>query len=98
MRGTLLAYVAWYHVKVDHISPGSGTYLNLDKEMIPRAPIVDARSHLRLNQDSLDRVYIDHQTDTFKVDNTMVYQIFSKIFIDMDEFVYVKQRRAMQDS
>ena len=66
--------------------------------MIARAPILDTWSNLRLNQNSLDRIYIDHQTDTFKVDNTMVYQIFSKIFIDMDEFVYVKQRRAMQDS
>ena len=97
-RGGPLFYVVWHHVKVAHIPPGSGTYLNLDEEMIARAPILDTWSNLRLNQNSLDRIYIDHQTDTFKVDNTMVYQIFSKIFIDMDEFVYVKQRRAMQDS
>ena len=41
---------------------------------------------------------MDHQADIFKVDNAMVYQIFSKMFIDMDTFVYVKQRRGMQDS
>ena len=97
MKGTLLAYVVWHHIKVAHIPPGSGAYLNLDKEMITRAPIVDTKLNIRLNQDSLDRVYIDHQTDTFKVDNAMVYQIFSKMFTDMDAFVYVKQRRGMQD-
>ena len=64
--------------------------------MIARAPIVNARSNLRLNQDSLDWVYIDHQTDTFKVDNAMVYQMFSKMS-DMDVFVFVKQRRGTQD-
>ena len=80
-----------------HIPPGSGTYLNLDKEMITRAPIINTRLDLRLNQGSLDRVYGDHQTDTFKVDNAMVYQMFSKMFTDTDAFVYVKQRRVMQD-
>ena len=72
MRGTLLAYVIWHHVKVAHISPGSGAHLNLDEEMITRASIIDASLNLRLNQDSLDRVYVDHQVDAFKVDNTMV--------------------------
>ena len=40
MRGTLLAYVVWCHIKVAHISPGSGVYLNLDEEMIARAPLL----------------------------------------------------------
>ena len=80
-----------------HIPPGSGAYLNLDMEMIAWAPIIDARLNLRLNQGSLDRVYIGYQDDTFKVDNAMVYQMFSKMFTDMDAFVYVKQRRGMQD-
>ena len=84
--------------KLAHISPGSGAYLNLDKEMITRAYIVDASWNLRLSQDSLDRDYMDHQADTFKVENDMVYQIFSKMFTDMDAFVYMKQRRSMQDS
>ena len=30
LRGTLFAYVVWYHVKVAHISPVYGAYLNLD--------------------------------------------------------------------
>ena len=59
---------------------------------------MDASSNLRLSQDSLERVYVDHQADTFNVDNAMVYQIFSKMFTDMDAFVYVKQRRGTQDS
>ena len=42
MRGTPLVYVVWHHVKVAHILPGYGAYLNLDDEMIPRAPIVDS--------------------------------------------------------
>ena len=67
MRGGALAYVVQHHVKVAYIPPGSGTYLNLDEEMIIRAPIVDTRSNLRLNQDSLDRVYVGHQTDTFRL-------------------------------
>ena len=61
--------------------------------MIARTPIVNTRSNLRLNQDSLDRVYGDHQTDTFKVYIAIMYQMFS----NMDTFVYVKQRRGMQD-
>ena len=65
--------------------------------MILRAPIIDVRSNLRLTHDSLDWVYSDHQTDTFKVDNVRVYQMFSMMFTDMDTFIYVKQRRGMQD-
>ena len=86
MREVPLAYVVQGHIKIAHITPGSGTYLNLDEEMITRAPIVDARLNLRLNQDSLDRVYLDYQCDKFKNDNAMVYQILSKIFSDMDAF------------
>ena len=76
---------------------GSGTYLKLVEEMIARAPIVDASLNLKMNQNSLDWVYADHQTDTFKVDNEMVYQIFSKMFTDMDALVYVKERSGMKD-
>ena len=46
MRSTPLAYVVWHHVKVAHISPGFGTYLNLDKEMTTRAPIIGSKSSL----------------------------------------------------
>ena len=68
MRGAPLAHVVWHHIKVAHIPSESGAYLNLDEEMITRAPIVDARSNLKLNQNSLDRVYLTHQVDTFKID------------------------------
>ena len=29
-----------------------------------------------------NRVYLDYKGDTFKIDNAMVYQIFSKVFTD----------------
>ena len=60
MSGAPLAYVVRCHIKAAHISPGSGTYLNIDKEMIARGPIVNVRLNLKLNQ------------DTFKMDNSMV--------------------------
>ena len=92
MREALLAYVVHCHVKVAHIPPESGTYLNLDEEMIARVSIFDTMSNLRSKQDSLDKFYVDHQTDTFKVDNAMMYQMFSKMFTGTNAFVYVKQR------
>ena len=97
MRGAPLAYVVWHQVKVAHINPGSCTYLNLDKEMIARTPIFVTKSNLRLNKDSLYRVYVDYQTDAFKVDNAMVYQMLTEMFTDTDAFVYVKQRKSIQD-
>ena len=45
----------------------------------------------------MDRASLDHQNDTFNIDNAMVYQILSKMFTDMDTCVYVKQRKATQD-
>ena len=97
MRGTLLAYVVWYHVKVAHIYPGYDAYLNLNKEMITRAPIVDAKLNLRLSQDSLDRGYLKDQVDTFKIDNALVFQILAMVFTDRHACVYMKQRKSMQD-
>ena len=87
MRGTLLACVVWCHVKVAQILPGYGAYLNLDEEMIASTPIVNSRLNLKLSQDSLDKVYLDHQCDTFQNDNTFVYQILSKMFTNMDAYV-----------
>ena len=60
MRGAMLAYVVWYHIKVTHFLPGYGAYLNLDAKMIARAPIVNSRLNLKLNQETLDRAYLDH--------------------------------------
>ena len=35
----LVAYVVQNHVKIAHVWPWYGVYLNLDEEMIARAPI-----------------------------------------------------------
>ena len=83
----MLNYAVQCHIKVAHILPGYGAYLNLDKEMITRAPNVDSRSNLKLNQDSLDRVYLNHQCDAFKINNALVYQILSKVSTDTDAYV-----------
>ena len=91
VKGVLLAYVIWCHAKVACISSGYATYLNLDKEVITRATIVCTKSKLKMTQDRLDRAYLSSQCDTFKIDNALVYQ-------DMDAYVYVKQRKSMQDS
>ena len=40
MRGFLLANVVWCHIKVAHISPWYGAYLNLDEKMIARLPLL----------------------------------------------------------
>ena len=86
IRGALLAYVVEHHIKVAHISPWSSAYLNLDEEIIPRAPSVTASLNLKICQDMLDRAYLNHQTDTWKIENSMVYQILSEMFTDMDTF------------
>ena len=96
VRWPSLAYAIQCHVKVAHISPGYGTYLNVDKEMIARAPIIEGQWNLKMNEESLVRVYLDYRCD-FKINNTLVYQIFSKLFTDMGSYVYVKQRKSMQD-
>ena len=90
--------MVWCHFKVAHISPGYGTYLNLVDEVIARAPIVDGNSTPKLNQESLDIIYLDYQFDTFKIDNALVYQNLSMVVMDMDAYVYMKQRESMQDN
>ena len=97
VRGTPLAYVVWCHVKVAHISSGHSAYMNLDEEMITRAPIVNSKTNLKLNQESLDRIYLNHQCCTFKTDNALVYQILLKVLMDTDNYVYIKQRKGLQD-
>ena len=74
-----------------------GAYMNLDKEMIAKAPIIDARLNLKMTQEILDRAYLSYQIDTLKINNALVYQILSKVFTDMDAYIYVKHRKAMQD-
>ena len=96
IRGVLLACVVQHHVKVAHIPPGYGAYLNLEKEMITITPIFNKKSNFRLTQDSLDKAYFNYQCDSFKINNALVYQIFSKI-TDLEAYVCVKQRKSMQD-
>ena len=84
-RGSLLTYEAWHYIKVAQISPGYDAYLNLDNEMISRVPIVDAKFNLKLTQESLDKVYLSYQCDTFKVDNALVYYRHGCIYLHETE-------------
>ena len=94
MRGTSLAYL----VQVAHTSQRYDAYLNLDKEMIARAPIINSRMNLKLNQEALDRIYLDYQCDTKKIHNALMYQILLNMFMDTNAYVYMKQRKGTQDS
>ena len=80
-----------------NISPGYGTYLNIDDEMVNRAPIVDRKSILKLSWDSLDRVYLEYQCDIFKINNALVYQILLKMITDKDACFYVKHRKNTEN-
>ena len=91
----MLAYEDHHYIKVAHILPGYGTNLNLDEEMIARAPIFCTKSNIKLTQECLDKVYFSYQCDTFKIDNVLVYQILI-VFMDMDAHVYEKQRKSTQ--
>ena len=42
MQGVLLAYLIRQHIKVAQTLPEYNTHLNVEKEMIVRAPIVDS--------------------------------------------------------
>ena len=64
--------------------------------MIARSSIVDAKSNLKITQESLDRLYLNHQCGTFKIDNALVYQILSKLFTDKVAYVYVKQKKSVE--
>ena len=97
VRWVPLTHVVWHHIKVAHIPSGHDAYLNLDKEMIARVPIVNEQSNFKLTSDVLDRAYPDYQCDKFTVNNALVYQILSKVFTDMDAYVYMKQRKSTQD-
>ena len=65
--------------------------------MIAKAPIVDAKSNLMMIQDCLYETHFSWKCDTFKIDNVSVHHVLSKIFMDMDACVQVKQRKSMQD-
>ena len=63
--------------------------MNLDEEMIDRAPIVHAMLNLKMTKHYLDIVSVSWQSDTYKIDNTSMHHILSKIFMDTDIYVYV---------
>ena len=52
MRGALLSHVVQHHMKVAHISLGYGAYLDLDEEIIARAPIANSKLNLMLSGNS----------------------------------------------
>ena len=68
-------------------------YLNLNEEMIARVPTVYALSNLQKNQDHLNKKYVDYQCGTFMIDNSFLYHILSKVFMDKDAYLYAKERR-----
>ena len=45
----------------------------------------------------MDRVCFDYQCVKFKIDKALMYQILSKVFMDMHAYVNKKQRNSMQD-
>ena len=94
VMGISLAYLDGEHIKVAQISPGYVTCLDLDEEMITKAPIVNIRSNLSQTQNWIDKKYLELQCNTFKADNTMMYCNLSNIFT----YVYVKQRKKSLNS
>ena len=51
------------------------------------------RLNLKLTQECLDTVYLSEQCDAFKI-NALAYWILSKIVMDTDAYVYVKQEKS----
>ena len=96
VRGTLLAYVVCHHIKVAHISPQYDAYLNLDEEMI-KSHHCWCKVKPQDESESLDRAYFSYQCDTFKINKALVYQFLSKVFMNTDRYVYMKQRKSIQD-
>ena len=77
--------------------PGYDSYPNLDEEMVARAHVVDAMSNFKMTQVASNRIYLYYQCDTFRIYTVLVYWNRSKIFMDMDAYVYMKQKKSIQD-
>ena len=60
VRGGQLACVVQSHIKVPHVLPGYGAFLNIDYEMVGRTFIVNETSSIRFTQDTLDCIYFYH--------------------------------------
>ena len=58
------------------------------------SPIVKEISNSKFCEVSLNQVYFLQKVGTLKIDNDLVYKILSKIFMDMDAYVNVKQRKS----
>ena len=93
MKGTLLAYVIWCHIKVAQILPGYDAYLTLDEEMITRAPIINARSNLKITHKILNKTYHSSQVDKCMINKDLVFQILSKVFTNTDTYVYANSEK-----
>ena len=65
--------------------------------MIARTPVVNAISNLKMIQNSLDSTYVIWQCNIFKIENALVYHALSKILMDTDLYVYVKQKNSTHD-
>ena len=66
--------------------------------MIAKASMVDTMLNSKFSEVSIDTVSFLHEVDAFKIYNDLVYQILSKIFTDMDAYVYLKQQKSSQDA
>ena len=66
--------------QVAYISTGYSTYLNLDEQMIARAPLIDMKLNLKMIQEGLDRAYFSWQCSTFKVNNAFVNHILKDFY------------------
>ena len=60
VRGVLLAYVIWCHIKVPHFPNKSDKYHNFDMEMTARAFIVNKMSISRHSEVSLEEFQLVH--------------------------------------
>ena len=52
--------------------------LNIDKEMIARASIVNGKKTFKMNQDSLDRVYVDYQYEHSRSTRPLCIKFFQR--------------------
>ena len=71
-------------------------FLNLDEDMTARASILDAKSNINLTQEFSDRVFLSYQYIIFNIDNALVHNIISMMFMDTDSYIYMKQRKSKQ--
>ena len=93
VMGVLLAYVIWCHVKVAHISPEYGAYLNLTMKWLPEPPLPtrgQTYNYTRTAQiESILTTNVIHKSG-----NALVCQILLKVFTDMDAHAYRNREKV----